>query len=208
MQDHLEQRLPLDTVHRVHAMVEARLLAHGFEPDAETGIYSRSRVAGLDDWVWLPADFSHDGRGVQITANLAIYCEPLVDWLRREHPTSASHLATLTRNIGHLLPRRRWHEWTLTVDGPIERGADEISATIEQYGLPWLADFETLEDLRDAFVTCGGKDHREISVARLDLHLSQLANSHRPARRKRFGAVESASARVGQGDPSLWICDD
>src|SRR5688500_18916567 len=113
MQD-VQPRLPLDAILRFHAVVQEKLVRHGFESDAETGIYSRSRVSELDDWVWLPVDFTHDSReggGVRITANLAIFCEPLADWLRQEHPTNASHLATLTRNIGYLMPERRWKEW-------------------------------------------------------------------------------------------------
>jgi hypothetical protein len=205
MQD-VRSRLPLDAVFRVHEVVEQTLVRHGFESDVESAIYSRSRVSELDDWVWLPVDASPDGTNVRITANLAIFCEPLADWLRAEHPTSASHLATLTRNIGYLLPGRRWQEWVVATTGPIDEVAREVAGAVESFGLAWLEECESLEDLRDALERGGGKDHREISVPRLDLQLAELGQHTRHVRRRRS---QPAPSPVASGSAAaLWICDD
>jgi hypothetical protein len=206
MQD-VQPRLPLDAVLRVHELVERTLVRHGFEPDSESAIYSRSRVGELDDWVWLPVDVSPDGASARITANLAIFCEPLADWLRAEHPTSAAHLATLTRNIGYLLPQRRWKEWAVDAAARADEVGHEVASSIETFGLPWLEECESLEDLRDAFQRAGGKDHREISVPRLDLHLAEIGHQTGPLRRKRSRAASSAAAGTS-GVAALWICDD
>jgi len=124
----------------------ATLLAtYGFEVDVPETTFRRQRAVDLKDTVALLIDFRLQTGNIVCTANLGVCSpDPLADELRQR----SGRRATLTWNIGYLMPGRKWHEWEVHDLEDITPTVDAFATVLETVALPWLARFQTADDVR------------------------------------------------------------
>ena len=124
----------------------ATLLAtHGFEVDVPETTFRRQRAIDLKDTVALLIDFRLQTGNIVCTANVGVCSpDPLADELRLR----SGRRATLTWNIGYLMPGRKWHEWEVHDLEDISPTVDAFATELETVALPWLARFQTADDVR------------------------------------------------------------
>ena len=124
----------------------ATLLAtYGFEVDVPETTFRRQRAVDLKDTVALLIDFRLQTGNIVCTANLGVCSpDPLADELRQR----SGRRATLTWNIGYLMPGRKWHEWEVHDLEDISPTVDAFATELETVALPWLARFQTADDVR------------------------------------------------------------
>ena len=121
------------------------LAAHGFEIDMPQTTFRRQRAVDLTDTVSLLIDFRLQTGNVVFTVNVGVRSpDPLVDELR---PRSGRR-PTLTWNIGYLMPDRKWREWEVHDLEDIAPTVDAFTTELETVALPWLARFQTADDVR------------------------------------------------------------
>ncbi len=121
------------------------LAAYGFEVDVPETTFRRQRAVDLIDTVALLIDFRLQTGNIVCTANVGVCSpDPLADELRLR----SGRLATLTWNIGYLMPGRKWHEWEVHDLEDISPTVDAFAAELETVALPWLARFQTADDVR------------------------------------------------------------
>ena len=126
---------------RFHQVVQGAIALHGFSATERSGSYARPRHHGGGDKVLLLTDVVADGSEVCCTANLSVSS-------RSEEALAASRAkATLTRNVGFLMPVRRWYEWQVSRDAPPDETAFSLADAIVRYGIPWLERFTDHESI-------------------------------------------------------------
>jgi hypothetical protein len=172
----------------VLGIVQPLLEEHGFSPeDGRTGSV-RQRPCGVQDRILLLWDYLTATAPIYCTANLTVCCPP---W---QAPSQAdakrrfgARFTALTWNIGYLLPDRSWHEWEFSPDADPKPLAAEMARTIVGVGLPWLAEFDGAEAIRQALQAprpIGSRQlrrHDILSETATPLH-DALSRERRPAR--------------------------
>jgi len=136
---------------RVLGIVQPLLEEHGFSREDGRTAFVRQRQCGVQDRILLLWDYLTTTAPVYSTANLTV-CHP--PWQAPSQPEvnrpGGARFAALTWNIGYLLPDRSWREWELSPDGDPTPVAAEMAETLIRVGLPWLAEFDGPEAIRQA----------------------------------------------------------
>ena len=124
---------------RFQQVVQGAIALHGFSASERGGSFVRPRHHGGQDRVLLLTDVEADGSEVSCTANLSVSS---LDEFAASRATT-----TLTRNVGFLMPARRWCEWRVSRDALPDEFALGLADAIVRYGIPWLVRFTDHESI-------------------------------------------------------------
>lgn len=172
----------------VVGVVQPLLEEHGFSQEDDRTAFIRQRPCGVQDRILLLWDYLTTTAPVYCTANLTV-CHP--PWQAPSQPDvkrpKGARCAALTWNIGYLLPDRCWHEWEFSPGADPRPVAAEMARTIVSVGLPWLAEFDGADAIRQALQaprpvgTRQLRRHDVLNDTATPLH-DALARERRPAR--------------------------
>jgi hypothetical protein len=169
-------------------IVQPLLEEYGFSLEHGRTAFVRQRECGVQDRILLLWDYLTTTAPVYCTANLTV-CHP--PWQAPPQPhakrPAGARFVALTWNIGYLLPERSWHEWEFSADADPRPAAADMAQTIVRVGLPWLAEFDGAEAIRQALQASrpvGSRQlrrHDVLSETATPLHKA-LSRERRPTR--------------------------
>ncbi len=128
---------PAEVRNRIHRLLEPLLAARGFRYEPGLRRFARRRPSGLTEHVWLLTDVPDPDGPVRSTANLGI-----------RGPAASEDregVDLLIRNVGYLMPARRWREWDFACERFDVGQMQEFAAAVLDRGLPWLESFDDLD---------------------------------------------------------------
>lgn len=201
---------------RIGHEVSAALSPLGFQFDTQRQMWIRPRSAAVHDGVGVPIDLQFSGGSLFVTANLSVYSPELLARLDgRQTPAVRMHLASLTRNIGHISADGGWRQWEIADGVARDWTLGAFLTLLVDEGPSWQEQFDDLEALRDGFIQFGHQDHADWAVPVLHqmIHeqLSQPVD-RREDRSERIAARGPRSRRraqpVNRSAEPLWLCDD
>jgi hypothetical protein len=118
------------------ATFEAAFRPLGFSFDETHRVFRRQR-GEVTDILSVPIDLRDDAAGemavLVISVNLSV--------------VRTDTKEAITRNIGYLMPGHEWHEWEIDAGSATDRLAVDVASAIRRFGLPWLASYQTPEQI-------------------------------------------------------------
>jgi hypothetical protein len=206
----------LELSRRIGEHVSGVLVPRGFRFDEQRRLWIRPRCRDIHDGVTILIDIPGSKGSLFVTANLSVFSPGILARLDGQKTLAARlHLASLTRNIGQLLPAGAWRQWEIADDATRDWTLGAFLAVLVDGGLTWQEQFDDLDALRDGFVQFGHQDHVQLTVPVVDqmvadeqtaiLNRREDSSSSVPPRRPHARRSRQVAAAVAE---PLWVCDD
>lgn len=155
---------------RIYTTIDSHLTSNGFGRKKPRDIWFRARADDFLDVVSIQT-ITPFGPTELVLGNVrvGIHCEQINKVFDRLCGDPYEIAApTFTSYIGYIMPQGKFIEWRFPRDQFAEDEARKMAETIVKYGLPWFAQFTSLELLRHGIATYSLKGPREINLALLD----------------------------------------
>lgn len=122
----------------INLELKALMKAKGFKKKARN--FHKELDGGVFLLVNVQGSMYNDNQDARYTVNLGVFFPEIYEMVGFGNVATVPSIpdCSISKRIGHLKPEKTDYWWQLTPSSNLQQLATDLTASVEQYGLPWL----------------------------------------------------------------------